>query len=92
MEPSFRVFSLFLLLLAFAQASQKETFSEILTIWPLPKSHNLLQFEYTFNLPLTDLISEAYIVDKFPRPVLDLIRKTSGDVRRIEATLAQGRW
>ena len=58
----------------------------------MPNRFNLLEFEYTFDIPMPETGQSATVVDKFPRQVLDLMRKTSGDVRRIEASLAQGRW
>ena len=67
----------------------KETLDEKLTIWPMPNRYNLLQFEYSFTIPLE---SDNITVDKFPRQVLDLINKTGSDVKRIEANLVQGRW
>ena len=67
-----------------------ETLSEKLVVWPLPNRFNLLQFQYEFDIPLTQ--SNFQTVDKFPRQILDLMRETGDDVRRIEANLVQGRW
>ena len=64
--------------------------SEKLTIWPMPNRFNLLHFQYDFSIPLVQ--SNFVTVDKFPRQILDLMRETGNDVRRIEANLVQGRW
>ena len=71
-----------------ASTNEKETFDEKLVIWPMPNGFSLLQFEYDFQIPLVNNAAEdLLVVDKFPRQILDLVRKTGKEVKRIEAHL-----
>ena len=81
---------LILLLLAVANLTQatvthhKETFDEKLTIWPMKQGFTLLEFDYDFRIDFSEANAKITNIDKFPRQLFDLMRKTDGDVRRIE--------
>ena len=67
-----------------AVTQHKESFDEKLTIWPMKKGFTLLEFEYDFKIDFSEANAKITNIDKFPRQLFDLMRKTDGDVRRIE--------
>ena len=79
-------------LLGITSGKVKERFDERLTIWPMQNGFNLLEFEYDFLVDFSTSDRTLYALDKFPRQIYELLRKTDGDIRRIETHLVQGRW